>query len=57
MPFNEGYGPGPSPFEGEPIDNLARRAMANLNNNGVGSDVRDMARRALDNMDGGGNDL
>lgn len=40
-------------MDGEPIDSLARRAMANLNNNGVGNDVRDMARRALNNMDGG----
>ena len=40
-------------MDGEPIDSLARRAMDNLNNNGVSNDVRDMARKALDNLNGG----
>ena len=37
----------------EPMDSLANRAMGNIQQNGVSNDVRDMAKTALDNLNGG----
>jgi len=35
------------------LENLAKRAMVNLKKNGVPKDVKNMAKQALDNLNGG----